>query len=57
MVPWSVDSVLAVHEALSARYRIAATLGAGLGLRQGEIFGLAVTDVDFLAAGSRCVAR
>ena len=48
VVPWTVDSVLAMHEALSARYRIAATLGAGLGLRQGEIFGLAINDVDFL---------
>jgi integrase len=32
----------------SARYRIAVTLGSGLGLRQGEVFGLAVEDVDFL---------
>jgi integrase len=35
-------------EALPARYRIAATLAAGCGLRQGEVFGLAVDDVEFL---------
>jgi len=28
------------------RYRLLATLGAGLGLRQGELFGLAVGDID-----------
>lgn len=48
VVPWEVDAVHAVHDAMPARYQIAATLGAGLGLRQGEIFGLAVDDVDFL---------
>ena len=48
VVPWSADAVLAVQGALPARYRIVATLGAGLGLRQGEVFGLAINDVDFL---------
>jgi integrase len=48
IVPWSADEVLAVHNALPARYRIVATLAAGLGLRQGEVFGLAINDVDFL---------
>lgn len=32
---------------LSERYAIMVPLGAGCGLRQGEIFGLAVDDVDF----------
>ncbi|MCF4121741.1 site-specific integrase [Antribacter sp. KLBMP9083] len=45
--PWSMDQVLAMREALRPRYRIVVTLGAGLGLRQGEIFGLAVEDIDF----------
>ncbi|GAA5046059.1 integrase [Thermocatellispora tengchongensis] len=47
VVPWPMERVLAVTDVLPARYRIMATLGAGLGLRQGEIFGLAVNDVDF----------
>lgn len=48
VVPWTSEMVLAVREALPDRYRVMVTLGAGLGLRQGEIFGLAVDDVDFL---------
>jgi integrase len=48
VVPWTVERVAQVHDALPDRYRIAATLAAGLGLRQGEVFGLAVEDVDFL---------
>jgi integrase len=48
VIPWERDVVLAVREALPARYRIVATLAAGLGLRQGEIFGLSPGDVDFL---------
>jgi integrase len=48
IVPWSADEVLAVHNALPPRYRIVAALAAGLGLRQGEVFGLAINDVDFL---------
>ncbi|UBU16588.1 tyrosine-type recombinase/integrase [Nonomuraea gerenzanensis] len=47
--PWSTDRVLAVIEALPERYAIMALLGAGCGLRQGEIFGIAVDDVDFEA--------
>ncbi|UPK75578.1 site-specific integrase [Nocardioidaceae bacterium SCSIO 66511] len=48
VVPWSVERVHAVRDALPERYRIVATLAAGLGLRQGEVFGLSVDDVDFL---------
>jgi integrase len=48
VVPWTVEGVHLVHDAMPERYRVAVTLGAGLGLRQGEIFGLAVDDVDFL---------
>ncbi|MFD9025109.1 tyrosine-type recombinase/integrase [Streptomyces parvulus] len=46
--PWSVERVMAMHEALPDVYREMVSLGAGCGLRQGEIFGLAVEDVDFL---------
>lgn len=48
VVPWTLERVVQVHDALPARYRVAATIAAGLGLRQGEVFGLAVEDVDFL---------
>ncbi|GAA0190915.1 hypothetical protein GCM10008944_03740 [Cytobacillus oceanisediminis] len=44
--PWSVERVEALIEAMPARYRLAAVLGAGCGLRQGEIFGLRADDVD-----------
>jgi integrase len=46
--PWTAGRVSAIRAELPERYRIVVTLGAGLGLRQGEIFGLAVADVDFL---------
>ncbi|HEX8761913.1 MAG TPA: site-specific integrase, partial [Pseudonocardiaceae bacterium] len=42
------DQVRAVHAALQDRYKITIMLGAGLGMRQGEAFGLAVDDIDFL---------
>lgn len=48
VVPWTAEQVLAVREGLPEQYRILATLGAGLGLRQGELFGLSPNDVDFL---------
>ncbi len=48
VVPWTPDQVLAVRDALPLRYGAMATLAAGCGLRQGEVFGLAVEDVDFL---------
>jgi integrase len=47
VVPWPAERVHAVREAMNPRYRITVPLGAGLGLRQGEAFGLAVDDVDF----------
>jgi integrase len=48
ITPWTVEQVLDLHRALPARYRVAATIAAGCGLRQGEVFGLAVEDVEFL---------
>lgn len=46
--PWTLETVFAVHHGLEDRYAILAYLGAFLGLRQGEAFGLAVEDIDFL---------
>lgn len=48
VVPWSREWVIGVHAEMPARYRIFAALGAGVGLRQGELFGLSPDDVDFL---------
>ena len=48
VTPWPAEQVLDVHAALPTRYRVAATIAAGCGLRQGEVFGLAVDDVEFL---------
>ena len=46
--PWSHEQVQAVVAALPARYSAVAVVAAGCGLRQGEAFGLRVSDVDFL---------
>lgn len=48
VVPWPAERVRAVEAALPDRWRIVATLASGLGLRQGEVFGLSPDDVDFL---------
>ncbi|MGW5677267.1 hypothetical protein ACWEV4_19665 [Streptomyces sp. NPDC003860] len=44
---WARTTVDAVREHLQERYRFAVDLGLGLGLRQGEAFGLAEEDFDF----------
>lgn len=46
--PWPADRVMAVRAELPDRYRAFIEPAAGCGLRQGEVFGLAVEDVDFL---------
>ncbi len=46
--PLSASAVTALHEAITPRYRVMVMLGAGLGLREGEGFGLTVPRVDFL---------
>jgi integrase len=43
---WSHERAYAVRAALPGRYKIAVTIGAGCGLRQGEVFGLSPDDVD-----------
>ena len=47
LVPWTRNRVLAVRDELPERFSLVVLLGAGLGLRQGEIFGLSPDDVDF----------
>ncbi|MGA4801887.1 tyrosine-type recombinase/integrase [Streptomyces lavendulocolor] len=46
--PWPAERVMAVRAALPERYQALVDPAAGCGLRQGEVFGLAVEDVDFL---------
>ncbi|TQJ10719.1 tyrosine-type recombinase/integrase [Lapillicoccus jejuensis] len=46
--PWPRERVPVLAQALPDRYAVVVAIGAGLGLRQGEIFGLAFEDVDFL---------
>ncbi|MER5531934.1 site-specific integrase [Streptomyces sp. NPDC002677] len=46
---WAREVVDAVRAGLQERYRFAVDLGIGLGLRQGEAFGLAEEDFDFEA--------
>ena len=48
ITPWTVEQVAAVRVHLPTQYRIALDLAVGLGLRQGEVFGLSPDDVDFL---------
>lgn len=46
--PLPAAAVMALYNAITPRYRITVALGAGLGLREGEAFGLVVGRVDFL---------
>lgn len=48
VVPWTADQVAAVVDAHPERYQAVPVVAAGCGLRQGEVFGLRVEDVDFL---------
>jgi integrase len=48
IVPWGPDRVLAVRSALPERYRAMVDLAGGCGMRQGEVLGLAIDDVDFV---------
>jgi len=48
IVPWPRERVLAVRSALPEPYRPMVDLAGGCGMRQGEVLGLAVDDVDFV---------
>ncbi|TSB24031.1 site-specific integrase [Streptomyces benahoarensis] len=47
VVPWPPERVFAMRAAMAARFRPMVDVGAGCGLRQGEILGLSVDDLDF----------
>lgn len=46
--PWTLEQAEAVRAALPPRIGAMVDAGIGLGLRQSEIFGLAVAEIDFL---------
>lgn len=48
IVPWRPERVFAMRSALPERYRATVDLAGGCGMRQGEVLGLAVDDVDFV---------
>jgi len=48
IVPWPAERVAAVQDALPPWAQVVVALAGGCGLRQSEVFGLAVEDVDFL---------
>jgi len=52
LVPWTTQRVLSMRDELPERYRLVVVLGAGLGLRQGEIFALSPDDITWSAAKS-----
>jgi integrase len=54
--PWTREQVAAMSAALPARYAVVPWLGAGTGMRQGELFGLAAEDVTFLGRDPRVKA-
>jgi len=47
--PWTAERVFAVRDALDPRVQTVIDLGAGCGMRQGEILGLALEEVDSTA--------
>lgn len=48
VVPWSVETVHTVIDGHPDGFRAMPVLGAGCGLRQGELFGLTLDAIDFL---------
>jgi integrase len=47
LVVWTADRVLDMRETLAERYQATVDVGAGIGLRHGEIFGFGPDDVDW----------
>lgn len=48
LVPMTADAVLALARSITPRYEVTVWLGAGVGLREGEVFGLLASRVQFL---------
>ena len=46
--PWPAGQVAAIRAGMPEQYAAMADCGSGLGMRQGEVLGLAAGDVDFL---------
>jgi len=46
VTPWPLEHLHAVRAGIRPRYAITVDLGAGCGLRQGEIFGFSPDDID-----------
>jgi integrase len=57
VVPWLAERVHAVRAEMGERYRLTVDLGAGCGLRQGEVFGLCVDQVDFAGRAVRIIRQ
>lgn len=47
VIPWSLERVRAAIGGLPKRFQTGGKLAFGCGLRQGEVFGFAVEDIDF----------
>ncbi|HEX4724694.1 MAG TPA: site-specific integrase [Pseudonocardiaceae bacterium] len=54
VTPWPESKMWKIELALSPRDQVAVTLGAGLGLRQGEIFAFSMDNVDRVKMVYRC---
>lgn len=46
VVPWTREQVLGMRGAVSEQYAAAIDLGAGCGMRQGEVLALGIDDID-----------
>ena len=57
VTPWSMEQSSAFLAAIRDRYRVAADLGVGCGLRQGEVFGESPSDITSDRATLRVVRQ
>jgi integrase len=48
VVPWTAEQIAGMREELPEQFAATVDAGAGLGLRQGEIFGLSPDDIEWL---------
>ncbi|MCA2212564.1 tyrosine-type recombinase/integrase [Jidongwangia harbinensis] len=47
VIPWTLEQITAIRAGLPPRYRPLLDLGSGCGMRQGEILGFSVDDLNF----------